>query len=527
MASEYTSHFNLDKYTNADKPNLRDQYNSAMDKIDNQMYANATNVVTSLNTANIAKAEADTAVANSETNAKAITDETTRATAAEKSNTDAITAETTRATTAEQANSDAVTAEETRAKAAEATNATDISAETTRAKAAEKANSDSIASETTRATAAEKANSDAVTTEETRAKAAEATNAANIVAETARAEAAETTIASNINKFADKTFIFLGDSITIGQSSLTPSYYSDPWPIVFGNLSKAKVTNAAIGGATASSASPATSNAYSQAQAINKSYDYVVMMFGTNDYGYAEQLFNTAKGLSNAITYVQNKYPDSIVIGVIPPYMPGDKTFNAAGFNAYDYKGTIEGVYKNFNVPVINFTKTMGYNATNWNSHIWDTSGPYLHPNEATHAYMGKIFFDAMQPNTFSDNSNIILPYTFLNSCQFLDDSGQPTNTYIKTPPIVTWHDNCLNVDFRNGMNVPNGVTTIMQVDLGTIPNVVNSFPGASYSLCALCNASFVPSMCVLGVGQDGKLSILSGRTADYTKLYGSVRFQL
>lgn len=37
MASEYTKNYNLDKYASTDKPNLRDQYNSAMDKIDNEI----------------------------------------------------------------------------------------------------------------------------------------------------------------------------------------------------------------------------------------------------------------------------------------------------------------------------------------------------------------------------------------------------------------------------------------------------------------------------------------------------------
>lgn len=34
MATDFTTNYNLDKYTAADKPNLRDQYNAAMDKID-------------------------------------------------------------------------------------------------------------------------------------------------------------------------------------------------------------------------------------------------------------------------------------------------------------------------------------------------------------------------------------------------------------------------------------------------------------------------------------------------------------
>lgn len=39
MASEYTANYNLDLYVNEDKPNLRDQYNAAMRKIDNALVA--------------------------------------------------------------------------------------------------------------------------------------------------------------------------------------------------------------------------------------------------------------------------------------------------------------------------------------------------------------------------------------------------------------------------------------------------------------------------------------------------------
>lgn len=39
MATEYTPNYNLDLYASADKPNLRDQYNAAMGKIDTRMKA--------------------------------------------------------------------------------------------------------------------------------------------------------------------------------------------------------------------------------------------------------------------------------------------------------------------------------------------------------------------------------------------------------------------------------------------------------------------------------------------------------
>lgn len=44
MATEYTPNYNLDLYASADKPNLRDQYNAAMGKIDTQMKNSADDV---------------------------------------------------------------------------------------------------------------------------------------------------------------------------------------------------------------------------------------------------------------------------------------------------------------------------------------------------------------------------------------------------------------------------------------------------------------------------------------------------
>lgn len=44
MGTEYTPNYNLDLYASADKPNLRDQYNAAMGKIDTQMKKSADGV---------------------------------------------------------------------------------------------------------------------------------------------------------------------------------------------------------------------------------------------------------------------------------------------------------------------------------------------------------------------------------------------------------------------------------------------------------------------------------------------------
>ena len=123
MASEYTTHYNLDLYTDTDKPNLRDQYNGAMNKIDSQLNTFSNNMVIVTDAANQAKEKANT-------NATEIADEVTRAKAAEQANAKAIDIEKTRAETAEQTNATAIDVEKTRAETAEQTNATAIAKET-------------------------------------------------------------------------------------------------------------------------------------------------------------------------------------------------------------------------------------------------------------------------------------------------------------------------------------------------------------------------------------------------------------
>lgn len=56
MASEYTQNLHLDKYASTDRPNLRDQYNSSMDKIDTAVHS----IQTQQETANLTIARLDT-----------------------------------------------------------------------------------------------------------------------------------------------------------------------------------------------------------------------------------------------------------------------------------------------------------------------------------------------------------------------------------------------------------------------------------------------------------------------------------
>ena len=72
MANEYTPNYNLDLYADNDKPNLRDQYNGAITKIDAQLHEFSNNMVIVTDAANQARDKAATAQSTADANTKSI-----------------------------------------------------------------------------------------------------------------------------------------------------------------------------------------------------------------------------------------------------------------------------------------------------------------------------------------------------------------------------------------------------------------------------------------------------------------------
>ena len=90
MATEYTPNYNLDLYASADKPNLRDQYNAAMGKIDTQMKKSAEDVTNA--NANVLTLQTQVTEAQKDISALESTVKThgTQITAAQKTANDAL-----------------------------------------------------------------------------------------------------------------------------------------------------------------------------------------------------------------------------------------------------------------------------------------------------------------------------------------------------------------------------------------------------------------------------------------------------
>lgn len=71
MAREYTPNYNLDLYTNDDKPNLRDQYNSAVRKVDTQLKQTADTVSTNKSLVDVSISALNTQISNVKTEVNA------------------------------------------------------------------------------------------------------------------------------------------------------------------------------------------------------------------------------------------------------------------------------------------------------------------------------------------------------------------------------------------------------------------------------------------------------------------------
>ena len=139
MATEHTPNYNLDLYASADKPNLRDQYNAAMGKIDTQMKKSADDVTNA--NANVLTLQTQVTEAQKDISALESTVEThgTQITAVQKTADDALSrAQTNESDIADtQADVTSLTGRVTAVEGAANKNETDIASLDTRMDAAE------------------------------------------------------------------------------------------------------------------------------------------------------------------------------------------------------------------------------------------------------------------------------------------------------------------------------------------------------------------------------------------------------
>lgn len=305
-----------------------------------------------------------------------------------------------------------------------------------------------------------------------------------------------------------KTAIFLGDSITYGQDSNSETgQVTTTWPLAMANLLGFTQTNIAVGGATGADYSGAPSTAISQAQSINKAYDYCFLMFGTNDYGYQVTLDATYLGIKAAVNNLQSRFPNMKIIGVIPPYMPGDTVANTEQHaTALDYKMRCRIAYNDCDCPFIDFTQGLGWNNLNWDSKLmaWDTNLTRLHPNQNAYLEMGHYAASTFQVNGQTTKVNTWRNATAkvaspLNGCTF---NAQPPASLLDE---LTGN---LFIDLGDGIIIPESYTggSIAKLD---VPKHIYK---ATYMACAMLNGVDV-EVALLALTPDNELTTVGRNT--------------
>lgn len=406
MASEYTSHYNLDLYADSDKPNLRDQYNGAMNKIDQQLYKQSVDTTTANSNANNAVSAANAA-------SKAAADEATRAKAAESS----IKA------TADAANA-AAADEATRAKAAEG------------------------AIKTTADSALSKANANAAQIAQNTANIAKNTDSigkilpitADKIADGAITESKISAdllkrLNSGISPTDNLKVLYIGDSYSV------PTTYNSntPIPVAIQNITNWNVTNDSKGnrGYIAKGNGGDNRNFKDTINSYSENYDLIIIAGGRNDSGYtggsssaeytaALDCFNTA----------HSKFPNAKIIAV--PMMWHDTGLDSGASNAY--VGIVSAAKYAIDTYCIEGAQSWGLAFTNWQE-----GG--IHPDTEIAASYAHRIVNAICTNldgwvSYNDHINSGSDYDlyFAYSHGIYTVNGFINGVYnLKTPDIPHW----------------------------------------------------------------------------------------
>ena len=319
--NSFTPNYNLDLYDVDDKPNLNDQYNAAMTKVDNELSKQAGDIVT-----------AETAVANLTTKVEGYDGRITANTDAIATNTADITKLQTDVATAQTTAENGVTA---------AHEANELAVQ---------ASSAAQTAQTTADGAMTKANA----------------NATAISAETAARTSADTNLQTQINEIKNKgtgsgvgtaamrkaTFVFVGDSYA--QAETPSNTWTGQIKNIVGNA--ATYYNAAVSGGGFTTDVRFQQQIVTQANKMNttqrNAVDYVIIAGGRNDIGSQSEtvLINAATDCVNAAA---TNFPNATIVVVPMLWDDGvqQSSFDYVKANCY-ILGAVQAVNKNVVIPV-------------------------------------------------------------------------------------------------------------------------------------------------------------------------------
>jgi lysophospholipase L1-like esterase len=169
-------------------------------------------------------------------------------------------------------------------------------------------------------------------------------------------------IIEKYNKFAQLSYVALGDSITYGYEPFTGRLMENPYPsLVAETLGLKSVLNYGIPGDTVGYHPnwKVMANRYVE---MDDEANIVSVLAGINDYRYAtiplgdidDDTIYTIYGAYNVLAKgLIEKYPDSFIFFMTPYKWADDKGECAQGYSLEDMSNCIKEVCKKYNIPVL------------------------------------------------------------------------------------------------------------------------------------------------------------------------------
>lgn len=209
-------------------------------------------------------------------------------------------------------------------------------------------------------------------------------------------------VSANANKTSPNTrIVTLGDSITQGLKNYnTPrELFDKAWPNYMLEYYGGTLRNVAVSGKTLAGSGPEDFNG--QANSVNfADYDLAIIAMGVNDFNYQNNISDVVAGLRRGLDKMFRENQNLQVAGILPHnlfrlpftsppntvYVDGLKFADRNGKTLNDFCNALEEVYKEYNIPYIDWRKAPVLTLRNYNKWTWDA----IHPNESGHALIGR-----------------------------------------------------------------------------------------------------------------------------------------
>lgn len=207
---------------------------------------------------------------------------------------------------------------------------------------------------------------------------------------------------TNLDKTAPHArIVTLGDSITQGLKNYNSprELFDKAWPDYMLDQYGGTLRNIAVSGKSIAGTGPEDFNG--QVNSVNfADFDLAIIAMGVNDFNNQNNIETVVENLKKGLNKIFADNKNIQVAGILPHnlfrlpftqpantvYVDGLKFADRNGKTLNDFCDALAEVYKEYQIPYIDWRKAPVLTMRNYNKWTWDA----IHPNEAGHALIGR-----------------------------------------------------------------------------------------------------------------------------------------